>query len=184
MMLFGEPMEAAKALVTRCPAGHILLRPQQAQTSQTTTPGGPTGISVKQVSCYNPQDNPDAGLHFELHEADKDMLPKRYNCTPIYQFWPILDLESDLQSENHSHEDTAPMTDVVKPMSAAGEINTNLSSANNKMNRVLEHMCYARSDFHTLALQWKRLRPNDASAAKDTVTFVRLAHAVKQVCCS
>lgn len=179
-MLFGEPIEAAKALVKHCPTGHILLRPHQ--TSADHDPNSQAGSSMQLYGCYNPQDNPNAGLHFELHEADVDMLPQQYCSKPVYQFWPILDLESDMQSDDHSYEQSHLMDDDPKPQSFQADLESHLHSASSRMNFVLEHMCYVRSDFHTLALQWKRLRPNDASAAKDTVTFVRLAHAVKQVC--
>lgn len=180
-MLFGEPLEAAKALVSRCPAGHILLRPQRLcnPDRQGPTPVASGGPPESSFECYEPQNNPNVGLHFELHEANMRVLPQQYCSAPVYQFWPILELQSDLHSEIHSHEGSKLLNGEH---GAKGlDVHDDLNSAITTMDRVLEYMCYARSDFHTLTLQWKRLRPNDASAAQDTAIFSRLAHAVKQV---
>lgn len=183
LMLFGEPLDAAKALVTRCPEGHILLRPQRmcnpdGRGSTSTGHGDLPGSSYK---CYVPQENPNVGLHFEPHELDMHMLPQQYCSAPVYQFWPILDLQSDLQSETHGQRGAKDWKDAKVAKAPGAQLHEDLDSEHARMERVLEYMCYARSDFHTLSLQWKRLRPNDASAAQDTATFSRLAHAVNQV---
>lgn len=181
-MLFGEPLDAAKALVARCPEGHILLRPQLLYDpdSRGSISAGHRDFPGSSYKCYVPQDNPNVGLHFEPHEADMQMLPQQYCAAPVYQFWPILDLQGDLQSETHGHRG-AKWTDETLVKAPGAQVHDGLDSEHTRMERVLEYMCYARSDFHTLSLQWKRLRPNDASAAQDTAIFSRLFHAVKQV---